>query len=86
MTSNHASGFCTGRTNRRVTREWFIGPVVTWLHSQDDRIAGVAQSGSGGDVLLAGITSYAGVRAGMLGWFVKRSLWQAAFGGNPGSL
>jgi hypothetical protein len=49
-------------------REWFIGPAVTWLHAQDDRIAGVAQPGSGGDVLLAGITSYVGVRPGMHLW------------------
>jgi hypothetical protein len=49
-------------------REWFIGPVLTWLHSQDDRIAGVTQSGSGGNMLLAGITSYAGVRPGMHVW------------------
>ena len=49
-------------------REWFIGPVVTWLHSQDDRIAAVSQSGSGGEVLLAGITTYVGVRPGMHVW------------------
>jgi hypothetical protein len=49
-------------------REWFIGPVVTWLHSQDDCIATVTQSGSGGDALLAGITSYVGVRPGMHVW------------------
>jgi hypothetical protein len=49
-------------------REWFIGPVLTWLHSQDDRIAGVNQNGSGGDVLLAGITTYVGVRPGMHLW------------------
>jgi hypothetical protein len=49
-------------------REWFIGPVLTWLHSQDDRIAGVTQSGSGGDVLLAGITTYVGVLPGMHVW------------------
>jgi hypothetical protein len=49
-------------------REWFIGPVLTWLHSQDDRISGVTQNGSGGDVLLAGITTYAGVRPGMHVW------------------
>jgi hypothetical protein len=49
-------------------REWFIGPVLTWLHSQDDRIAGASQKGSGGDVLLAGITTYAGVRPGMHVW------------------
>jgi hypothetical protein len=54
--------------SKDVNREWFIGPVVTWLHSQDDRIAGVTQSGSGGDVLLAGITTYMGVRPGVHVW------------------
>ena len=54
--------------SKDVTREWFIGPALTWLHSQDDRIAGVTQHGSGGDVLLAGITTYAGVRPGMHVW------------------
>ena len=50
-------------------REWFIGPALTWLHSQDDRIAGTTQRGSGGDVFLAGITTYVGVRPGMHLWF-----------------
>ena len=54
--------------SKNVAREWFIGPVLTWLHSQDDRIAGATQSGSGGDVLLAGVTTYAGVRPGMHVW------------------
>jgi hypothetical protein len=54
--------------SKNVAREWFIGPVLTWLHSQDDRIAGVTQSGSGGDVLLAGVTTYVGVRPGMHVW------------------
>jgi hypothetical protein len=54
--------------SKDVAREWFIGPVLTWRHSQDDRIAGVTQGGSGGDVLLAGITTYVGVRAGMHVW------------------
>jgi len=54
--------------SKNVTREWFIGPVLTWRHSQDDRIAGVSQNGSGGDVLLAGVTTYAGVRPGMHLW------------------
>jgi hypothetical protein len=49
-------------------REWFIGPVVSWLHYQDDRVAAVTQSGSGGDALLAGITTYVGVRPGMHVW------------------
>jgi hypothetical protein len=51
-----------------ATREWFIGPVLTWLHSQDDSIAGVTQNGSGGDVLLVGLTTYVGVRPGMHLW------------------
>jgi hypothetical protein len=55
--------------SKNVARERFVGPVLTWLHSQDDRIAGVTQSGSGGGALLAGITSYAGVRPGMHIWF-----------------
>lgn len=55
--------------SKNVAREWFIGPALTWLHTQDDRIGGVTQSGSGGDVLLAGLTTYAGVRPGMHVWF-----------------
>src|SRR4029077_242980 len=49
-------------------REWFIGPALTWLHSQDDRIAGLSQSGSGGNSLLAGITTYVGLRPGLHVW------------------
>jgi hypothetical protein len=55
--------------SKDAARELFIGPVLTWLHSQDDRIAGVTQPGSGGDVLLTGITSYVGARPGMHIWF-----------------
>lgn len=54
--------------SKNVAREWFIGPAVTWLHSQDERIASINQRGSGGDVLLAGITTYVGVRPGMHAW------------------
>jgi hypothetical protein len=54
--------------SKNGAREWFVGPVLTWLHSQDDRIAGVTQSGSGGDLLLAGITTYVGVLPGMHVW------------------
>ena len=54
--------------SKDVTREWFIGPALTWLHSQDDRIAGLTRRGSGGDVLLAGVTTYVGVRPGMHVW------------------
>ena len=54
--------------SKDVTREWFIGPALTWLHAQDDQIGGATQHGSGGDVLLAGVTTYAGVRPGMHVW------------------
>lgn len=54
--------------SKNVSREWFIGPELTWLHSQDDRIAGVGQGGSGGDVLLVGVTTYVGLRPGMHAW------------------
>ena len=49
-------------------REWFIGPALTLLHSQDDRIGGVTQNGSGGSALLAGITTYVGLRPGLHAW------------------
>lgn len=55
--------------SKNVTREWFIGPVLTWLHSGDDRVARVTQSGSGGDVFLAGATTYVGLHPGMHVWF-----------------
>lgn len=54
--------------SKNVAREWFIGPVLTWRRSEDDRIAGITRSGSGGDVLLAGATSYVGLRPGMHVW------------------
>ncbi len=54
--------------SKNVAREWFIGPALTWLRSQDDGIGGVTQGGSGGDVLLAGVTTYVGVRPGMHIW------------------
>lgn len=49
-------------------REWFIGPAFTLLHSQDDRIDDVRQRGSGGNALLAGITTYVGLRPGLHAW------------------
>jgi hypothetical protein len=58
------------------SREWFIGPVLTWQHSQDDNIAGVAQPGSGGDLLLSGITTYFGARPGMHLWLAAD--WDSA--------
>ena len=54
--------------SKNGAREWFIGPVLTYLHSGDDRIAGIMQRGSGGDVLLAGVTTYVGLRPGMHVW------------------
>jgi hypothetical protein len=54
--------------SKNGAREWFIGPALTWLHSQDDRVADVTQRGSGGDVVLAGITTYAGLRPGLHVW------------------
>ncbi len=49
-------------------REWFLGPELTWLHSQDDRIAGVQMRRSGGDQVLAGVTTYVGLRPGVHAW------------------
>lgn len=54
--------------SKNGAREWFIGPTLTWLHLQDERVAGLTQSGSGGDDLLAGITTYAGLRPGLHVW------------------
>jgi hypothetical protein len=54
--------------SKNVAREWFVGPALTWLRSQNERIAGVNQNGSGGDVLVAGITTYVGLRPGMHLW------------------
>jgi hypothetical protein len=54
--------------SKNVAHEWFIGPALTWLHMQDDRVSGITQNGSGGDLLLAGITSYVGLRPGLHVW------------------
>lgn len=54
--------------SKNVAREWFIGPVLTYLRSGNDRIAGAPQAGSGGDALLAGVTTYVGLRPGMHVW------------------
>ncbi len=64
--------------SKNGAREWFIGPVLTWLHSQDDRIAGVTQRGSGGDQLQAGVTSYVGLRPGVHAWLGMD--WDVAHG------
>lgn len=54
--------------SKDVAREWFIGPEITWRHSGDDRISGIEEKGSGGDALLAGLTSYVGLRPGLHAW------------------
>lgn len=54
--------------SKYASRDWFIGPQLTWLHSQNDRIGNITQSGSGGDALLAGITTYVDVRPGLNVW------------------
>lgn len=54
--------------SKNVAREWFIGPALTWAHMEDDHISGINQNGSGGDVLLAGVTSYVGLRPGLHVW------------------
>ena len=67
--------------SKNVAREWFIGPELTWLHSQDDRISGLTQKGSGGDSLLGGITTFVGVRAGMHLWLGMD--WDIAHSASP---
>ena len=62
--------------SKDAAREWFVGPALTWLHSQDDRIVGVTQAQSGGDALLVGATTYVGVRPGMHLWLGMD--WDAA--------
>ena len=67
---------CRPYESKDGAREWFIGPELTWLHSQDDRIAGVTQGQSGGDALLVGAATYVGVRPGMHLWLGMD--WDAA--------
>jgi hypothetical protein len=50
------------------SREWFIGPVLTWLYSQNESVSGITEPGSGGNALLAGVTTYVGLRPGMHVW------------------
>ena len=58
------------------SREWFIGPALTWQHFQNDSIAGTSQPDSGGDLLLPGISTYFGVRPGVHLWLAMD--WDAA--------
>jgi hypothetical protein len=43
-------------------------PSADLVAFADDRVSGVIQNGSGDDALLAGVTSYIGVRPGMHVW------------------
>lgn len=52
-----------------VGPEWWIGPSLTWQHMERDRIAGVRQADSGGDVLNLGGTTYFSPRPGLELWF-----------------
>lgn len=54
--------------SRSVGKEWFIGPALTWMRFQPDEVAGVRQAGSGGDVLLAGATTYVSPHPGIHLW------------------
>ena len=54
--------------SKNVNREWFIGPELTLLGSQNDRVGGITINGSGGEALLAGVTTYVGLRPGMHIW------------------
>src|SRR3989442_13097121 len=38
--------------SKNVAGEWFIGPDLIWRHSQDDRVSGIIQAGSGGRALV----------------------------------
>lgn len=51
------------------SREWFIGPDLTWFYSQNETVSGVTQNGSGSNTLLAGAATYVGVLPGMHLWF-----------------
>ena len=54
--------------SKDVRHELFIGPDLTWLHMSQNRIARIDQSGTGGDVLTAGLTSFVGIRPGLHVW------------------
>ena len=42
--------------------------MLSWLNTRDDRVSGVTEAGSGGNVLLVGLTTYVGLRPGMHAW------------------
>ncbi len=55
--------------SKNVDKEWWIGPALTIRHDADDRLAGINQPGSGGNVVLLGAATYFSPRAGMELWF-----------------
>jgi hypothetical protein len=52
-----------------VGREWWVGPEIVWDHAGYDRIGGLRQDDSGGDVLGAGGATYFSPRPGLELWF-----------------
>jgi hypothetical protein len=54
--------------SKTASREWFIGPALTWLYQGNERILGITQTASGGNMLLAGLATYVGLRPGMHAW------------------
>jgi len=54
--------------SKDVRREWFLGPTITWIHSGDEEISNIKEDGSGGDVVLLGVTTYIGISPGVHVW------------------
>jgi hypothetical protein len=54
--------------SKSVGREWFIGPSLAWRRLGRDRQNDASIERSGGDLLLAGITSYVSPHAGIVFW------------------
>jgi hypothetical protein len=50
------------------SKEWFIGPDLLWLYQANEKVAGKTQEEFGGQELLAGATTFVGVRPGMHLW------------------
>ena len=67
--------------SKNVGREWFIGPELTWIGSQADRIGSITVNGSGGESLLAGMTTYVGLRPGLHFWLGAD--WDVAHSTSP---
>ncbi len=52
-----------------VGREWWVGPQIVWDHAGFDRIGGMRQGNSGGNVLSAGGATYFSPHPGLELWF-----------------